>query len=616
MALPLIVNGVTYRYPETGDVQWGPVTTQWAQAITNGMLQKAGGVFTLTADVDFGGNFGLISKYYTSRSADPAQSGALRLSNTDFIAFRNQADTADLVLNVVGDALYYEGFELLTQGVLQTAFQDTATIDFTVTSGPTTVSANIVTGSITNAMINASAAIARSKLDFGAGLVNADLASNAAIAFSKMAALSSTKIVITDGSGVIAASSVSNVELANIVGGTSPFQGQIDGKLNLSGGTMLGSLVLNADPTANMEAATKQYVDSLAQGLKPKAAAQVATTGSNITLFGEQTIDGVLTSNSRVLVKDQTDPTTNGVYNSNAGGWTRTTDMDTWIEFIQAYIFVSEGTLNGFSSWVCTAQPGGTLGLDPITWNQFSVTGTVSVDGEGLTMSGTVISLELDGTTLSKSPAGLKVATGGITNNEIDASAAIDFSKMANLTINRALVSDASGDVSVSAVTSTELGYVSGVTSAIQTQINSKLTNPLTTTGDMIYSSSGTTPARRAIGTTGQYLRVAGGLPTWVDPVITLDQSTISGTLNLTAADSSKVFLIDTSAARTVNLPTPAAGVYFIFKDKTGQCATNNITINRAASEQIEGVSGSKVLQTNWGFWKLMSDGTNWFIVG
>jgi microcystin-dependent protein len=63
-----------------------------------------------------------------------------------------------------------------------------------------------------------------------------------------------------------------------------------------------------------------------------------------------------------------------------------------------------------------------------------------------------------------------------IVNADIKSSAAIAFSKMADLTVSRALVSDSSGDVSVSAVTSTEIGYLDGVSSAIQTQIDTKTT--------------------------------------------------------------------------------------------------------------------------------------------
>ena len=69
------------------------------------------------------------------------------------------------------------------------------------------------------------------------------------------------------------------------------------------------------------------------------------------------------------------------------------------------------------------------------------------------------------------------IGSGGIVNADVNSSAAIEFSKMENLTASRALVSDGNGDVSVSAVTSTEIGYLDGVSSAIQTQLDTKATN-------------------------------------------------------------------------------------------------------------------------------------------
>jgi len=77
-----------------------------------------------------------------------------------------------------------------------------------------------------------------------------------------------------------------------------------------------------------------------------------------------------------------------------------------------------------------------------------------------------------------------EVAVSGdvtIGSNGAVAIAALNFSKMENLTVSRALVSDGSGDVSVSAVTSTEIGYLDGVTSAIQTQIDAKASKGFST---------------------------------------------------------------------------------------------------------------------------------------
>ena len=66
------------------------------------------------------------------------------------------------------------------------------------------------------------------------------------------------------------------------------------------------------------------------------------------------------------------------------------------------------------------------------------------------------------------------IGSGVIVNADVNASAALEFSKMENLTASRALVSDGSGDVSAATTTSTEIGYVNGVTSAIQTQLDAK----------------------------------------------------------------------------------------------------------------------------------------------
>lgn len=156
---------------------------------------------------------------------------------------------------------------------------------------------------------------------------------------------------------------------------------------------MGGQKITNvAEPTAAQDAATKNYVDSVAQGLDVKASVRAATT-ANITLSGTQTIDGVaLVAGDRVLVKNQTTASANGIYAVSATAWSRTNDADTWNELVSAFVFVEAGTVNGDTGWVCTVDPGGTLGSTNVTFSQFSGTGTYTA-GTGLTLTGTVFSI-------------------------------------------------------------------------------------------------------------------------------------------------------------------------------------------------------------------------------
>lgn len=92
----LTINGATFNYPATGASNWGTDATNWAVAVTSGMLSKAGGVFTLASDVNFGASCGLLSQYFTSRSGSPASTGVLRLANADLIKWRNSANNGDI----------------------------------------------------------------------------------------------------------------------------------------------------------------------------------------------------------------------------------------------------------------------------------------------------------------------------------------------------------------------------------------------------------------------------------------------------------------------------------------------------------------------------------------
>jgi phage-related tail fiber protein len=147
-----------------------------------------------------------------------------------------------------------------------------------------------------------------------------------------------------------------------------------------------------ASPTNDSDAATKGYVDALAQGIDAKASVVAATT-ANITLSGAQTIDGIsIVAGDRVLVKDQSTASANGIYLCATGSWTRTTDADTYAELVAAFTFVEKGTTNADSGFICTIDAGGTLGSTSITWAQFSGAGQITA-GDGLTKTGNTLNV-------------------------------------------------------------------------------------------------------------------------------------------------------------------------------------------------------------------------------
>jgi hypothetical protein len=332
-------------------------------------------------------------------------------------------------------------------------------------------SAKIADGTIVNADINASAAIAQSKID---GLstslaAKADLASptftgtvagitksmvglgnvdNTSDANKPVSTATQTALDLKanlagptfTGTVVLpSTTSIGNVsatELGYVDGVTSAIQTQIDAKLSKSGGTMTGDLTLAGAPTADLHAATKAYVDNVVSGINFHQPVRVATT-ANITLSGTQTIDGVsVVAGDRVLVKDQTDQKTNGIYVVASGSWTRATDADNTPAGELAggdFCLVLEGTVGSGYGYVCSNTSAITIGTTNITYAAFNAAKAVTA-GSGLTES---------------TPGTLDIATGGVTSamiadgtivdGDINASAAIAQSKISGLSTSLGL---------------------------------------------------------------------------------------------------------------------------------------------------------------------------------
>ena len=191
---------------------------------------------------------------------------------------------------------------------------------------------------------------------------------------------------------------VSTTEINYLDGTTSNVQAQIDGKLSLAGGTMTGKITLDGDPTQANHAANKAYVDSLAEGLHIHASVIAATT-ANINLATDlengDVLDGVtLATGNRVLVKNQTTQSQNGIYIVQASGAAlRASDFDSPAEVDGGdFVFVNQGTVNGDTGWVQVSDSIVTIGTDPIIFTQFSGAGTIKA-GNNIAVNGYEVSV-------------------------------------------------------------------------------------------------------------------------------------------------------------------------------------------------------------------------------
>ena len=289
--------------------------------------------------------------------------------------------------------------------------------------------------------------------------------------------LTASRAVISNASSKIAVSATTDTELGYLSGVTSAVQTQLGTKLtnsnnlsdvsststartNLGLGTIAtqnannvavtgGTITGLGDPSSTSEAATKNYVDNLVAGLRTRAVARVAST-TNVAissgLENGDTLDGVtLVTGNRVLLKDQSTASQNGLYTVVASGAaSRDVEYDTISELAGQLILVSEGSTHADDLFLCTTDTSATLGSSSISYTQvFPSSG------------GTVTSVGL-------ADAGSSEFT--VTNSPVTGSG----------TINIAVNSIAATKIGTGTVDNTEFGYLNGVTSAIQTQLDSK----------------------------------------------------------------------------------------------------------------------------------------------
>jgi hypothetical protein len=182
-------------------------------------------------------------------------------------------------------------------------------------------------------------------------------------------------------------------------------------------------VILSGTTTNATDAATKAYVDSVAQGLDVKESVHVATTANLASLSGLLTIDGhTIEAGQRVLVKNQSTASENGIYVSGSSTWSRADDFDgTPAVDTGAFTFVEYGTVNGGTGWVLTTTGTITIGTTPLAFTQFSGGGTFTA-GDALSLTGSEFDVKYDNSTIGINGSNqIEVKDNGITSAKMAA---------------------------------------------------------------------------------------------------------------------------------------------------------------------------------------------------
>jgi hypothetical protein len=360
-------------------------------------------------------------------------------------------------------------------------------------------------------------------------------------------------------------------------------------------------------PVGNLDLCNKTYVDAAIVGLSWKQPVRAATT-ANITLSGAQTIDTVpVVDGDRVLVKDQSTQADNGIYIVGTP-WTRSPDADTYDEMVSAMVFVESGGLAG-AAFYCPIQPGGTLGVTAITWSNFSVAGTYFA-GTGLSLAANTFSIT--NTTVAAGSYGSGSAVGTFTVNAqgqltaaADANIAIAGSAITSGTIDSARLSGSySGITGVGTLTNLTVSnpITGSITGNAGTATTATTATSATTATNIAGGAAASIPVQTGagvtsflpIGTNGQVLTIAGGIPSYATPTTgTVTSVTGTGTvsgisLSGTVTSSGNLTLggtLDLSAPPTIGNTTPNTGAF------TTLTVDDNTTLGSSNADTVDFVA-------------------------
>ena len=362
------------------------------------------------------------------------------------------------------------------------------------------------------------------------------------------------------------------------IGATTPSTGVFTNIATTTG-------TITTAPSSPTDIANKQYVDYYAAGLSWKQPVATATSAS-ITRSGLQTINGVtLVAGDRVLVKDQSTASENGIYVASATAWTYAIGADDWAEYVGAIVFVASGSLNG-TAWYCTAQPGGTLGVTAMNWSNFSVASSYTA-GTGLTLIGTQFSITNTGVSAAtygsaSSVPVIAINAQGQATSVTNTNIAINGNQITSGTIGSSYLSGSYtgitglGTLTDLTVTNAIVGSITG--NAATATLATSATSATTATnlgggasGNVPYQTASGTTTFLATGSNGQVLTLASGVPSWATPT-TGTVTSVSGTgtvsgisLSGTVTSTGSLTLggtLDLSAPPAIGGTTPNSGAF------------------------------------------------------
>ena len=348
------------------------------------------------------------SEHYVDGSIDTAhiadaQITTAKITDANVTTAKIAAD-AITGAKIADDAINSEHY---TDGSIDTAHIADSQITTAKIADSAITSAKINDGAIVNADINASAAIDATKIHDGTisntefGYLNgvssniqtqldAKGASNANL--NTIGGLSNADGNFIVGSGSTWVAEAGSTARASL--GLGTISTQAANSVSISGGSITG---LGA-PSSGSDAATKTYVDDLVAGLKTRIICRAATTG-NVTLSSDlqngDSLDGItLATGDRVLVKDQSTGSQNGIYTVVASGTaSRDTDFDAIGELAGQLVIIQEGSVNAEKMFLCTTDSDASLGSDTITFTvvqpanvgDVTLTGTQTLTNKTLT---------------------------------------------------------------------------------------------------------------------------------------------------------------------------------------------------------------------------------------